>query len=177
MPTIVERADILHEAAGAIKRHSDKALYRILAGALGLCEANPTDQEELRRAYAEKPKADGKNRSYVEKGSDIYQLACRYIFHSTDNAANVNRYAITIRRAAERQIRSEDLITWLSQNGGINALYMTRPLERATIVTKSLQLETAITVQKDQPFTLRLIRTAENKYRVLTLSEHATDGS
>jgi hypothetical protein len=175
--TIVERAETLREQAGAIKRYSDLTLYRILSGVLELCEANPIEQEELRRAYADKPLPEGKNRTYVEKGSDIYQLACRYIFHGAEHRANVNRYAIALRRATERQLRSHDLIAWLAGNGGINALYVTRPLDREVVKTKCLRLDVPITVTKGQEFTLRLIRTPENSYRVLSMSERTTDPS
>lgn len=177
MATIVERAETLRTQADTIKRYSDLTLYRILSGALELCEANPIEQDELRRAYAAKPRPDGENRTYVEKGSDIYQLACRYIFHGVEHHANVNRYAIALRRAAERQIRGQDLTEWLVRNGGINALYVTRPLGKTTVKTKCLHLDVPITVTKDQEFTLRLIRTPENKYRVLHMSDQTTDDS
>jgi hypothetical protein len=55
----------------------------------------------------------------------------------------------------------------MKKNGGINALYLRRPLSRTTVLTKCLRLLEQIDVPKSGQFTLTLERMPENAYRVV----------
>lgn len=161
----------LQQQAGTIvaRRQSDGVLYSVLVGCMKLCERciDPAEEAELRRLCRSIPPLPGKKRTYVERGSDVYQLAARFVFQGESNSANTNRYAISLRMAAQMQIRSDALGEWLRENGGVNALYLRRPLDRVTVSTKCLRLTSAITVPKSGPFTITLRRTPENAYEVV----------
>ncbi len=152
------------------KKHADIHLYHVLKDCLEICEVCLRDRAEeaaLDRLLAGLPTRPGKNRCYVEKGSDIYQKVCRYMFHAEEHPANTNRYAITLREAAARQIGSATLVQALKTGGGINALYLQRPLERDVVSTKCLRLDRQITHRKSERFTLVLKRRPDNSYEVL----------
>ena len=170
--TLADFASRLRERAGRIvaNRQSDATLYSVLVGCMELAErcSTPEDEQTLRKLAGELPLPASKKRHYIEKGSDIYQLVSRYIFHGDVSSANINRYAICLRQAAQRQINSAALGEWLANNGGVNALYLRRPLLRTTVLTKCLRLTSQIEAPKDKPFTLTLRRTPENEYEVLT---------
>lgn len=170
--TIARFAMSLQERASVIaaNRHSDAKLYAILADCMDLAVLclDPEKEKELRSLAGALPPLPGKKRHYIEKGSDIYQLVARYVFHGEKVSANINRYAITLRAAKERQIQGNDLAEWLARNGGINALYLSRPLVRTTVRTKCLRLTTQIEVPKDKEFTITLRRTPENAFEVLS---------
>ncbi len=169
--SIAEFARALQTTAGDIvaRRVSDSSLYAVLAGCMEICERcrDAAEEAELRRLCAALPPLPGRNRTYVERGSDIYQAVARFVFHGEKKSANMNRYAHSLRQAALLQIRSSDLAAWLATEGGINALYLRRPLTRTTVSTKCLRLSESITVPKDKPFTLTLRRSPENVYIVM----------
>lgn len=169
--SIVELADKVATAAQAIVsgRRTDFRLYAILAGCLEICErcGNPDEEARIRQWHASRPVPNGKNRHYVERGSDIYQVVCRAVFGDGDCSANVNRYAISLRIASQQQIRSGMIVEWLKRNGGVNGLYLRRPLAAVTVKTKCLRLTSQIEIPKGRPFTLTLKRTATNEYQVV----------
>jgi hypothetical protein len=156
------------EAAHVSDRHKGgtlPALYRVLAGCMELCERcelDPADRAELEQLFASQPREG--NRRYVEKGSDIYVFVCRYVFHD-DTRANANRYSHCLRQAALQQIGSNTLADHLANNGGLNALYMRRPLDRTTVETKCLRLTESIVCPKTGRFTVTLERQPDNTYR------------
>ncbi len=169
MSNIVELADALRlRCEGAIKRNSDFALYGVLAGILQLCEMDASAHSELREECKNKQLVTDKNRTYFETKSDIFIVACRYVFNNEKKYANISRYATSLRIASEdKGVTSENLVTYLSKNGGINALYLSRPMIRTTVKTKCLRLANEITVDKNKEFTIRLIRLSDNTYKVL----------
>ncbi|MGL4396602.1 MAG: hypothetical protein ACRCS9_08700 [Hyphomicrobium sp.] len=131
--------------------------------------AAKTAFEEIRGLVVQQPN-DGKRR-YVERGSDEYILVCRFVFDGLKTAAadrsNASRYAHCLRQAAKKGLKSAELAKHLSENGGVNALFLRRPLEATTVTTKSLSLTKAITVTKGETFTLELRRRKDNFYDVL----------
>jgi len=165
---ILEAALSLRERAGKLHRHSDAALYRVLVGCLELCERGPEDLTRLREDYKARP-FEGKNRSYIEVGSDEFQTVCRYVFNSAESGANINRYACALRQAAALQIRSGALFEHLRKRGGVNALYLARPLEKKQFTTKALRLNSPITVGAEESFTITLLRRLDNSYDVLAV--------
>jgi hypothetical protein len=172
--SVVEEANRLREIAhaGPIgKRHSSFELYDLLQKCMALairCR-DPREFEALENAIREQP-SEGKGR-WVLRTSDEYLLVCRYVFprsgHGKGELSNASRYASCLRQAAQRQIRSSELAAWLRENGGINALFLRRPLKRRSVCTKVLHLTESIEVPKDREFTLTLRRTPENTFEVI----------
>lgn len=167
-------------AAEVVARHKKLAsfrLYAILAPCLELCERcerDPSERAELDRLFAEQPKGD-QNRRYIERGSDIYVLVCRFVFAGT-NRTNAIRYAQSLREAAKLQIRSSELEAWLRKNGGVNALYFRRPLAAKTSSARTLRLTSSIVFPRDAKFTLVLQWQQDNCFRVLERPAPANTG-
>lgn len=157
------------------KRHSSFALYDILAKCMALanrCRRSLKDRDELVGLLRLQPHT-GKRGRYIEKASDEYTLVCRFVFAEDRGSAersNSSRYAMALRQAAERQIGSDDLVDVLRNKGGINALFLRRPLDRADVVTKCLNLARSIEAPKGKKFTLTLRRLPDNTYDVLANS-------
>ncbi len=153
------------------KRHADATLYRVLADCLEIaevCQRDAAEMEVLDQLIEQLPLLEGRTRQYVEKGSDIYQRTCRFMFHGEEHTANTNRYAITLREAARQGIKSRKLIAELAQ-GGINRFFLSRPSQTATVATKCLRLDRQIQHHKGATITLRLKRTVDNIYEVLDI--------
>lgn len=167
---LIEKLNQTQAAASLITsgRVSDLRLYSVLASALAACEQciDPVEEALLRRSFKALPVTGTQNRQYVNKSSDVSSLVCRYIFIG-DILANASRYAHALREAQKLQIRSDDLVEWLKDNGGVNALYLRRPVARKDVRTKCLRLTTQIVVPKGRAFILTLLRTEENSYEVL----------
>ncbi len=165
---IISRSPVA-ELMSRHKRHADATLYRVLADCMEICEVCQGDREELavlNQLIGELPMLPGNNRQYVEKGSDIYQRACRFMFHGEEHTANTNRYAITLRQAARQGVKSSKLIAELNQ-GGINRFFLSRPSQVSMVATKCLRLDRQIQHHKGATITLRLKRTVDNVYEVL----------
>lgn len=149
------------------KKLSSFRLYAVLAPCMELCERcerDPAERAELDRLFAEQPKEG--NRRYVEKGSNIYQAVCRYVFHNTDGT-NTNRYAQALNEAAKLQISSRDLEDWLKENGGVNALYFRRPLSVRVTELKVLRLNRSVTFSRDTPLRLVLQWQTDNTFKII----------
>lgn len=149
------------------KTKASLTLYKVLAECKQLCErceTNPQEKAEVERMFAEQPKAG--NRRYVEKGSDVYVLICRFVFAETDRT-NAIRYAIALREAAKLNIEGAQLADWMKTNGGINTLYYRRPLEIRDVKTKTLRLDQQIEISRDKPFTLTLRWQPDNTFAVI----------
>lgn len=157
------------DAETITKKHHKKAslkLYEVLAKCLYLCERCLLDKEEkgiLRQLFNTQSKRS-KNRRYLETDSDIYIIVCRFMF---EDDPNNNRYSHCLREAAKLQIRSSELVSRLRQDGGLNALYMRRPLEKTSVSTKTLHLTKSINCPKNEAFTITLRKTPDNKYEVI----------
>jgi alkanesulfonate monooxygenase SsuD/methylene tetrahydromethanopterin reductase-like flavin-dependent oxidoreductase (luciferase family) len=149
------------------KTKASLTLYKVLAECKQLCErceTSPQDKAEVDRMFAEQPKAG--NRRYVEKGSDVYVLICRFVFAETDRT-NAMRYAAALREAAKMDIPGARLSDWMKTNGGINALYFRRPLDAREVKTKALRLDQQITISRDKPFVLTLQWQPDNTFTVI----------
>lgn len=137
MSRIAIEADRLRRTAeaGPIgKRHSSADLYRLLAECMALAEQcrDLAGHEEMRRLVVERGR-DGGKRCYVEHGSDEYILVCRFVFDNlrskSAERSNASRYAHAMRQAAALGVTSATLFERLSADGGINALFLRRPLD------------------------------------------------
>lgn len=152
------------------KKHASFQLYSVLSPCLELCERcelDPAERAILDRLFADQPKGD-RNRKYVEKGSDIYVLVCRFVFTSTDYT-NAMRYAHCLREASKAQISSAELVAWLKTNGGVNALYFRRPLTAQSVSMKTLHLSSPVMVSRTTEFTLQLRWNSDNTFAAVRL--------
>lgn len=151
------------------KRWASMDLYRVLAPCMELCERaerDKSEEEKLRALVADQP-AHGRNRVYVEANSDIYTCVCRFIFSDPKRRTESFRYAAALREAAKRQVGSGDLVSYLSKNGGVSALYFARPLAVSSVKTKTLHLTEPTHVHRDREFTLTLRWQTDNSFKVL----------
>lgn len=150
------------------QRRKDAGLYSVLADCLALCErvAGTPELERIRAATVAAQRADGK-RAYFERDPDVYLIVGRAVFEPEANRAASWRYTATLREAAKRGLRSTDLVVWLKENGGINALFRGRPVEARTATTKTLHLKSPVTVPKEGRFSLTLARDARGFFDVV----------
>jgi hypothetical protein len=152
-------------------RRKDGKLYALLAECLSICEEVIRDGmvEELRqiarvsvderRPRGEVTRAEsnnGKGRRYVEAGSDAYILVARYVLAGVDGRNSHYRYATTLREAGKRQIAATDLAEWLTENGGVNALYRPTTMKPETNQTRQLYLNQRIKFPREGAFTITL---------------------
>lgn len=161
MDGVFDELDLLRDDASFFtkKRRKDGELYAILARCLHFCETHifPETLDAMKEHVIQRMKDAGRKRVYFEEGADVYLVVGRYVFEGTTvNRAATWRYTATLREAAKRQIRGHDLADWLAENGGINALFKTRPVEARDVTTKTLNLTTPITVPKGEEFCLTL---------------------
>lgn len=175
LESIVAQATRLRNTAHTApigKRQASFVLYSMLGECMDLalrCRREPGAAALLRLKFAEQD-LRGRNRRYVERGSDEFTLVCRYVFPTGSRAAeraNASRYAHTLRQADQRGIEPTGLAAWLGQNGGVNALFLARPLDRNTVRTKTLYLDRQIEIGKDATFTLTLRRRVDNCFEVV----------
>lgn len=164
-------AAVREQATEITSRHKKQAsfrLYAVLAQVMEVCERaerDPAERGELDRLLREQPHEG--NRRFVEKGSDIYTLVCRYVFHGTPNRANLYRYAEALRQAFQIQVGSDTLAQWLGTNGGINALYFRREVVKKPARLRVLRLLEPIEFPRDKEFVLTLRWTDQNAFQVL----------
>lgn len=165
----------LAEAGPVGKRKTSFELYDVLAQCAALAErcAKGNEFSELRALVAQQPTTQ--NRRYVEKGSDEYILVCRFVFgelkSSSANRSNASRYAHALREAKKQGIMSNGLAQHLSMSGGINALFLHRPLAATSVTTKTIHLTESITVAKGQEVRLVLKREPDNRFSIIECSK------
>lgn len=173
--SVAEQAEALRQRAeaGPIgKRHSSFELYALLADCMALAERVAADEKEFNelRMSMTLRGVDGGPRRYVERDSDEYILVCRYVFsdgNASKERSNASRYAHALREAARQQINSRTLNEHLRTKGGVNALFLRRPLSARTSTIKTLYLTEAITVPKGCPFTVSLSRRIDGSFDVI----------
>lgn len=164
----LKAARLRAQKGGIPARRKDSDLYKILAEILDICQ--DVDREGLRSDLIEELTARdkaGRNRIYVYPQSDNYVLTCRYVLEGEDNRNSIYRYAASIREAAKRQIRAENLASWLKENGGINTLFKSRPLARQDVKTSTIHLNEPITAPKGKPMTITIMRDARGFFDLI----------
>jgi hypothetical protein len=171
---IISRSPI-QQVLNRHKRHADMQLYRVLGDCLEIaevCLADVGEYEVLNGLIKKLPMIDGKHRQYVESSSDIYQRVSRFMFHGDEHTANISRYAIALREAAERGVKSGDLVKELC-NGGIAKFFLKRPSQNREVEmrTKCLRLDKQIKHFRRDTFTLKLRRKEDDgTYEVLEMT-------
>ena len=158
-------------------RRKDGALYDFLSECLGICEhVSANNQEpELREIFrisvdVKSPELwgkglgrtagnQGKGRRYAEAGSDVFVLVMRYVMGG-EAESNIrvgrSRYAFALREAFKRKISAVQLKQWLTDNGGVNTLYKSRPQTTEVRKTSTLTLNAPIVVPTATNFTVTL---------------------
>jgi hypothetical protein len=174
---IVAEANELRTRAGNFKKHSDIALYVFLARCLRICESEITEIEKLRNEFKTFPPLPGRNRLFVEKQSDVFQFVIRYVFYGVENHANAHRYAKALREAFAMQIGSEELVGWLRNKGGVNALFTHNRVMPKIVITRCLRLTSPLTLEAREPFTVTLWRRTDGYYDVTEGPHRATEAA
>ena len=165
------------QADGLPVRRADAQLYAILAECLSICEeAQETDSvrvlaEAVAQSVAGSEHDNGRGRRYLERRSDVFTVVARAVLEGVDNRNSVYRYALTLREAARRGLTSAVLEDWLLQNGGVNALYRTRPVSARRNTLSTLHLTSPVEVPREGVFTLTLRRSANGYFDVLNKEE------
>lgn len=172
MKSVTERArELRAEAVDVVNRHQKLAslqLYRVLAGCLEvaeMCAASIAAERELRALVASEA-SPGRSRGYVERGSDEYILACRFVLQG-ESHANLSRYSNALREAKKLQVHSSQLYEWLKNKGGINALFLLRPSVHKVINAKLIRFDRSVTLPKSGQFTLTLERRPDGVFTVI----------
>ena len=155
----LEAARLKARNGGVPFRRTDGALYALLADLLAIIEDVERDklQDELRSAV----KLSGVGaigRKYVERGTDASILVCRHVLDNDDTRNSTYRYALSLREARRRQIRSGELAEWLRGNGGVNTLYKTRPTATKSNTVRTLHLNAPIVISVGGSVAVTLFR-------------------
>jgi hypothetical protein len=150
------------------QRRSDGELYHLLAQCLAMCEQCDRDPGLL-DALKEAHLASLEGRRYFETGADAPLVVGRMVFGGGHGREAAWRYTACMREAQKRQIASGDLPGWLMEHGGLNALFLGRPVKSRTAATKILHLSSRIRVPKDENFTVTLRRTERGHFDVISI--------
>lgn len=187
MSEIMSRLDAIKERAlngGLPLARKDIKLYQVLADWLTLCEDVERDglvdelRESIRVTTVDKRDPaiwgqvraagnQGRGRRYSRKDSDVHVVVCRYALEGPNSSRSYYRYAISLREASLSQIRGDQLVEWLTNNGGVSSLFLSRKLKRRSLTTKILNLTSSIVAPKDEPFTITLQYNGRGQYHVI----------
>lgn len=169
-----DHIDSLCRSAGSFPvRRSDAALYKLLAECLNLvnqCYLDPGLLQEVKDLAITYQKDRGAKRTYFESTADPELVVGRLVFGGEKRRDACWRYTAAMREANKRQISSENLVSWLTENGGINSLFRSRPVTKRTRETKTLFLREAVRLPKSGLFTLVLEDDGSGFYHVISLN-------
>ncbi|MFA9231836.1 MAG: hypothetical protein ACEQSU_13995 [Microgenomates group bacterium] len=167
-------------------RRKDGKLYALLAECLAICEsvkasAQEPELRELVRVRVNHKTPEnwgkglprdagnaGRGKRFAYAASDAFILVCRYVLADVDGRNSHYRYAATLREAAGRGIAGADLVRWLRENGGVNALYRPTTMKSAAYQTRQLYLNQRITFPRSGEFTLTLRHDGKGFFDVVT---------
>lgn len=164
--TLLDSARAKAMTDGLPARRKDAGLYAVLAGCLFLVEKVERDglHDELYAAC----RARLSRRRFIMAKNEVPLLVCRYVLEGADNRNSVYRYAATLKQAHQRQIGAAALAAWLADNGGVRALFLRRPLNKTTALTKVLHLNSAIEVPTSGPFAVTLVSDGMGFFNVVS---------
>jgi hypothetical protein len=158
-------------AGGDLLRRMPRAdLHALIARCMAIAERCERDQDELSALHAAvRVVGNGATgRRYVETETDSYLIVCRYVF--AQDRGRGWRYAAVMREAAKRQIGSAGLPQWCAMNGGMNALFLSRPLDRKTVSSKTIRLTEAVAMPKHGSVTLTLRRMPDGLFSPVSVA-------
>ena len=153
------------------KRHRTD-LYQVIADCMTICEEAERRgfTKRIRELVEARSSGGKKGRVYFEATADKVDIIGRYIFEPTSGRANSWRYIASIKEAYKRQLSSDDIAQWLTDNGGLSALFFERKVTRDTVSTRLLRLNSTIILPKRGTFTLKLKRTYNGYFDVVSNS-------
>lgn len=180
--TLAEKLDAARRQAlegGVPVQRKDRDLYAILAACLAICEEVQRDgmEPQLRELVRVSVAGQGldvdaarRGRRYAYPSSDAYVLVCRYVLGASETMQLRSKYSHALREAARRQIGSNRLPEWLRENGGVLALYNSRPgVGQRGGGIRVLNLSSPVPDGRDgKPFTLTLRNTGDGFFEVLS---------
>lgn len=164
------------EAGPIGKRYSSFELYDLLAKCSALasrCAAGDANREL--RALVAAGHARGRNRVYAERGSDEFSLVCRYVFGDLRSASasaersNASRYAAALRQARRIGVTAEALAKYLKERGGVNSLFLARPVSARSVRTRLLYLTDSVEIPKTGRVKITIERAANGRFSVVAL--------
>jgi hypothetical protein len=179
-PVVQEIMRLKAEAeAGPIgKKRSSFELYALLADCHGLAvqiHHNSEDRQALIDLLRPADYSAKNRKGQVNKNSSAFQLVCRFVFqhkgvsHAADRS-NASRYGKALEEAWKRGIGPTQIERHLRKHGGINSLFLVRPLGRRDVRSKNIYLETATTLPKEGEVTLVLRRNPNGSFTVVSNS-------
>lgn len=166
---LADLAAIKSRAVDFPKRRSDAQLYALLAECLELslrCEREGS-LEILKAEAIRQGKATGKRRAYFESTADAPLVIGRLVFEGEKRRDASWRYTACIREAIARQISPAGFVTWLTNNGGLNALFRTRKVAARSRTTRTLHLLSPVEMPKQGVITLVLRDNGAGFYHVI----------
>lgn len=177
------------EEAPIGKKRSSFEMYRLLADCMALavqCRAHREDREALINLLRPATRSNPRDRKgQVNSTSSDFQLVCRFVFQHKGSSAkadrsNASRYGKALEEADRRQIGPGHLEGFLRTQGGVNALFLSRPTKRASVRSKTLYLTESVEIPKDGTITLKLRRNPDGSLTVMERGydppRHENDG-
>lgn len=139
--------------------------------AVGLIPLTEAEKEYILRTLMLTRAQEGANRVFTFKRNP-YSLVLRYVFRSIKERSNVSRYAVVLNHMASVDVKPEEFMQYLSDNGGLVTIYYNvRNKVKATITRSILRLDKQITRTVGVPFTLHLVADAAGVFTVLDNAE------
>lgn len=161
------------EAGPVGKRRSSFRLYKLLRQCYWLaqmCQLYPERVETIRALIGDR-RTDGRNRTYVERGSTIFLLVARFVFHhdgASADRSNASRYGKAMEEAWRIGVREPLAFEQaLREKGGVRAFMASRPTAERAHSTKTLCLDRPIEVGPGEVVELCLQRRKDGQFQVL----------
>jgi len=151
-------------------RRDMRELYRLLTDCARICRVvDETNALQAVKSEALKKGLDGRNRSYFESDADAPLVVCRLVFEGEKRRDAAWRYTATLREAQKHQIDPEQLADWLHENGGINALFRRREKAARSRTTRTLHLNSPLTIPEDGKVSVTLCADGRGYFDVLAV--------
>lgn len=156
-------------------RRSDQELYGVLSACLHMAYRVQREGifEDVKSAFIkqERSRKEGKN-YHVDSRSDIPLVIGRLVFTEEKGRNAAYRYCVVLREAMEREIQPQELVSYLTENGGMNALYRHRDRKiKGSEKKQTLFLLDPITVPTSGKFILELEDAGSGYYKVHSIKE------
>lgn len=143
-------------------------LYQVISDCMSICEQ--AERRGFTKRIREMVEVRKSESETLDPKADHIDIIGRYIFEPTSGKNNAWRYIASIREAYKRQLSSETIIQWLTNHGGLSALFFERKVTRDTVSTRLLRLNSTIILPKRGTFTLKLKRTYNGYFDVVSNS-------
>ncbi len=117
------------------------------------------DYEVMRNFIKEQRSKEGRNRYYILKSKETpFTILLRYIFREDKERNNVSRYIHALNYLHKKQVKPEDFLEKLIEEGGITAIYWKeRNRESKVMNLNVIRLNTNVTLTCNKPTMLILM--------------------